>query len=59
MRRKENEPPAGGRQNLRKPMPRDTRYKGESCLGGDLKGRYEEHMRKQRVAATRQREGRQ
>jgi hypothetical protein len=40
-------------------MPKDTRYKGESCLGGDLKGRYEEHMRKQRTAVTRQREGRQ
>jgi hypothetical protein len=39
-------------------MPKDARYKGESCLAGDLKGRYEEHMRKQR-AATRQREDRQ
>ena len=42
------EPPLGGRQNLRKPMPRDTRYKGESYPAHDIKSRYEEHMRKQR-----------
>ena len=52
MRAKKYEPPLGGRQNLRKPMPRDTRYKGESYPAHDIKGRYEENMRKQRAAAA-------
>lgn len=41
--------PPGGRQNLKKPMPRNTRYKGESCPAWDIRGRYEEHMAKQRA----------
>ena len=47
-------PPAGGRQDLAKKMPRDTRYKGESHPAYDIKARYEEHMRKQRAALATQ-----
>jgi hypothetical protein len=52
MSAKEPLPPAGGRQNLRKPMPRRTRYKGESFESWDIKNRYAEHMAKQRDAAA-------
>lgn len=45
-------PPLGGRNNLKKPMPRRTRYKGESFEAWDIKRRYAEHMQKQRAAAA-------
>jgi hypothetical protein len=55
MRAKEALPPAGGRQNLRKPMPRHTRYVGESHEAWDIKNRYDEHMRKQRADTVQSR----
>jgi hypothetical protein len=44
-------PPLGGRKNLKKPMPRCTRYVGESFEAWDIRSRYQEHMQKQRAAA--------
>ena len=40
-------PPAGGRQNLSKPMPKSTRYMGETHEAWNIRGRYEEHMARQ------------
>ena len=53
MRKRQDLPPRGGRQNLAKKMPDCTRYKGESHPAGDIEARYEEHMAKQRAAASR------
>jgi hypothetical protein len=52
---KQELPPLGGRQNLRKPMPRHTRYKGESYDAWDIANRYAEHMAKQRAAEAAKR----
>jgi hypothetical protein len=52
MGRKRELSPLGGKQNLRKPMPRHTRYVGESFEAWDIKNRYAEHMAKQRAAAN-------
>lgn len=46
MSRKADQPPKGGRQDLRAPMPEDTRYVGEGCTAGDPIGRYLEHLAK-------------
>jgi hypothetical protein len=51
---KQELPPLGGRKNLRKPMPRKTRYVGESFESWDIVNRYREHMEKQRRAAAAQ-----
>lgn len=44
--------PAGGRQDLSKKMPADTRYVGDSYPADRkyLRERYDEHMAKQRAA---------
>lgn len=39
----------GRHKYLSAPMPRDTRFAGDTCLASDKAGRYAEHMRKQRA----------